>query len=133
MFSSDTAAWERMKLRMLNGAHSALAYRGRLKGHETVDAAIADREIATLVEGLWRLARIWPRSPDTCPGVPACSRLGALQKLFGLPGISMPLPRISPSLSMTMDGPSILMSKQRSGLSPYLKHMAPSSVRHVPA
>jgi fructuronate reductase len=54
VFSSDIAAWERMKLRMLNGAHSALAYRGQLKGHETVDAAIADPEIATLVEGLWR-------------------------------------------------------------------------------
>jgi len=54
VFSSDIAAWERMKLRMLNGAHSALAYLGQLKGLETVDAAVADAEVAALVEGLWR-------------------------------------------------------------------------------
>lgn len=54
VFSSDIAAWERMKLRMLNGAHSALAYLGQLKGRETVDAAIAEPEVAALVEGLWR-------------------------------------------------------------------------------
>jgi len=54
VFSADIAAWERMKLRMLNGAHSALAYLGQLKGRETVDAAVADPEVAALVEGLWR-------------------------------------------------------------------------------
>ncbi|SMF51952.1 fructuronate reductase [Tistlia consotensis] len=53
VFSSDIGAWERMKLRMLNGAHSAIAYLGQLKGHPTVDAAVADPEIAGLVEGLW--------------------------------------------------------------------------------
>jgi fructuronate reductase len=54
VFSSDIAAWERMKLRMLNGAHSALAYLGQLKSLDTVDTAIADPEVAALVEGLWR-------------------------------------------------------------------------------
>ena len=54
VFSSDIAAWERMKLRMLNGAHSALAYLGQLKGCDTVDAAVANPEIAALIEGLWR-------------------------------------------------------------------------------
>jgi fructuronate reductase len=38
---SDVAAWERLKLRMVNGAHSALAYLGVVAGWPTVDAAIA--------------------------------------------------------------------------------------------
>lgn len=52
-FSADIAAWEKMKLRMLNGAHSAIAYLGQLYGRDTVAAAMADERIATLVRGLW--------------------------------------------------------------------------------
>ncbi len=36
------ARYERAKLRMLNGAHSTLAYLGLLRGHETVAEAMAD-------------------------------------------------------------------------------------------
>lgn len=50
----DVAPFEKAKLRMLNGAHSALAYLGLLAGHEYVHEAIADREIATTVERLMR-------------------------------------------------------------------------------
>lgn len=38
---SDVAPYEKLKLRCLNGSHSALAYLGLLAGHETVDQAIA--------------------------------------------------------------------------------------------
>jgi fructuronate reductase len=38
---ADVAAWERLKLRMVNGAHSALAYLGVVAGWKTVDAAMA--------------------------------------------------------------------------------------------
>jgi fructuronate reductase len=41
-----------MKLRLLNGSHSTLAYLGYLAGHETVAAAIAAPGFAGLVEGL---------------------------------------------------------------------------------
>ena len=37
----DVAAWERLKLRMVNGAHSALAYLGVMAGWATVDSAMA--------------------------------------------------------------------------------------------
>ncbi|CAN5495347.1 mannitol dehydrogenase family protein [soil metagenome] len=46
----DVAAFERAKLRLLNGAHSTLAYAGLLKGHETVAQAMADPELAAFVE-----------------------------------------------------------------------------------
>ncbi len=41
-FTSDVAGYERAKLRMLNGAHSALAYLGLLCGHKTVLEAVSD-------------------------------------------------------------------------------------------
>lgn len=49
---ADAAPWEAAKLRMLNGAHSALAYLGLERGHATVDQAIADPAIRPLVETL---------------------------------------------------------------------------------
>ena len=51
---SDVAPFEHMKLRMLNGAHSALAYLGQLAGHETVRDAIRDEKLASFIRDLWR-------------------------------------------------------------------------------
>ncbi|MGV3731181.1 MAG: mannitol dehydrogenase family protein [Sphingopyxis sp.] len=49
---ADVAPYETAKLRMLNGAHSALAYIGLGKGHDFVHQAIADPEICRLIEQL---------------------------------------------------------------------------------
>jgi fructuronate reductase len=51
---SVVAPYETAKLRMLNGAHSALAYIGLALGHERVDEAIADPALATLINVLMR-------------------------------------------------------------------------------
>jgi fructuronate reductase len=50
--TADVAAFERAKLRLLNGAHSTLAYAGLLRGHETVAQAMADPELAAFVEAM---------------------------------------------------------------------------------
>lgn len=50
---ADVAPFETMKLRMLNGAHSALAYFGQLAGHETVSDAMGDPALARFVAALW--------------------------------------------------------------------------------
>lgn len=50
----DVAPFEHMKLRMLNGTHSALAYIGSLAGHETVADAIGDDGIEKFIDALWR-------------------------------------------------------------------------------
>lgn len=52
--TSDVASWERAKLRLLNGAHSTLAYAGLLRGHETVADAMADPPLAAAVERMMR-------------------------------------------------------------------------------
>jgi fructuronate reductase len=40
-FTTDVTAWEHLKLRALNGVHSALAYLGSLAGRETIADALA--------------------------------------------------------------------------------------------
>ena len=51
---ADVAPYEQMKLRMLNGAHSTLAYYGLLLGHETVFEAMSDPALSSFVQHMWR-------------------------------------------------------------------------------
>jgi len=57
----DVAQWEAMKLRLLNAAHSALAYLGAPAGVGTVDQAIADPRLRGFV------LRLWAQATDTLP------------------------------------------------------------------
>ncbi len=50
---ADVTPFEDMKLRLLNGSHSAMAYLGLLSGKATVDQAFADPAIRRFVAGLW--------------------------------------------------------------------------------
>lgn len=52
VFTSDVRPYELRKLRMLNGAHSYLAYAGILAGHEFVHQAIADPALAETAAAL---------------------------------------------------------------------------------
>jgi fructuronate reductase len=47
--TDDVAGFERAKLRLLNGAHSTLAYVGSLAGYETVSGAMNDATLASFV------------------------------------------------------------------------------------
>ena len=49
---ADVRPHELMKLRMLNGSHSTLAYLGYLAGYEYVNTAIADQDLRTLIYDL---------------------------------------------------------------------------------
>ena len=50
--TNDVAGYERAKLRLLNGAHSTLAYLGLLAGYSTVAQAMQDDELRTFVRDL---------------------------------------------------------------------------------
>lgn len=52
VLTRDVAAYELAKLRILNGAHSTLAYMGLLLGLETVADAMADPQLAGFAEAL---------------------------------------------------------------------------------
>ncbi len=53
VFSNEIEAWENMKLRCLNGAHSTLSYLGQLTGRETVAEAMQMPLITDLLDALW--------------------------------------------------------------------------------
>lgn len=49
----DVSPFEEMKLRLLNGAHSSIAYLGLLAGHDTVAKSFGDPAIRRFVNALW--------------------------------------------------------------------------------
>ncbi len=81
---SEVAPFEFMKLRMLNGAHSSLAYLGYLAGHETVAEASGDPVLARFLQGLW--AEIIPTVPAP-QGVVLADYAKALLARFQNPAI----------------------------------------------
>lgn len=70
---SDVAPYELMKLRLLNGTHSTMAYLGFLAGHETVADVIGDPAFAALIPAMMR-EEIAPTLP-----VPPGADIGAYQ------------------------------------------------------
>ena len=78
---ADVAPFEAAKLRMLNGAHSALAYLGLLAGHRFVHEAIADQTIAATVEQLMRVEATVDLA--TVPGLDLSVYADALLARFG--------------------------------------------------
>lgn len=51
---ADVTPFELMKIRMLNGTHSSLAYLGYLAGYETISDAVADATFKKFVTELWQ-------------------------------------------------------------------------------
>lgn len=76
----DVTAFEHMKLRMLNGAHSALAYLGYLAGHQTIADTVADPVFAGFVRHLWTAEIIPALTPP--PGVDLSAYAAALFARF---------------------------------------------------
>lgn len=72
----DVRPFELAKLRMLNGSHSLIAYTGLLRGHVTVDAAIADPFIRSLVD------RLMVEAAATLPAVPGLDPADYAQQLI---------------------------------------------------
>lgn len=81
----DVTPFEAMKLRCLNGTHSALAYLGYLAGHETISDTVADPAFAGFVRYLWR-AEIVPTVPSP-PGVDLGAYTDALFSRYANPAI----------------------------------------------
>ncbi len=81
----DVTPFEHMKLRMLNGTHSSLAYLGYLAGHETIADTVADPAFADFLRGLWRHEIIPALTPP--PGVDLGDYADALLARYANPAI----------------------------------------------
>ncbi|WP_447765403.1 mannitol dehydrogenase family protein [Sphingopyxis panaciterrae] len=85
--------YETAKLRMLNGAHSALAYIGLGRGHEFVHQAIADPVIRPVIERLMRDEAA--PTIDAAPGQDLSAYADALLARFANPALNHRLVQIA--------------------------------------
>src|SRR5690349_11745584 len=81
-FVADVAPYENMKLRLLNGSHSALAYLGYLAGYETVSDTMKDPAYRRLAEGVMDDAATTLKMP---PGANVAAYKRALLERYANP------------------------------------------------
>jgi len=91
--TTDVGGYERAKLRILNGAHSTLAYAGLLRGHATVAGAMRDTELASFVDAMIR-QDIIPTLPPV-PGLDLHSYADDVLRRFANPEIAHRLDQIA--------------------------------------
>lgn len=84
-FVQDVGAYEVMKLRLLNGSHSTLAYLGCLAGHETVSAAMAAPGFSGLIEAMMT-EEVSPTLPPL-PGLDLAAYRASLLERFRNPAL----------------------------------------------
>lgn len=81
---ADVRPYEEMKLRLLNGSHSSIAYLGQLAGWTTVAEAIAQPELRSHIEALMREIATTLRLPG---GIDAAAYCRALLRRFANPAL----------------------------------------------
>jgi fructuronate reductase len=96
LFVGDVHAYELMKLRCLNGAHSCLAYLGAVAGLEKVSDAMAEPLLVGFLDALWQRDVI-PTLPPV-PGMDLPAYTAELKDRFRNPAIRHRL------LQIAMDG-----------------------------
>jgi fructuronate reductase len=87
---ADVEPYERLKLHVLNAAHSALAYLGLPRGHALVREAIADPDLAALVQ-----AMVLDEIAPALAGLPVEDYWRTVKARFANPGIDHRLAQIS--------------------------------------
>lgn len=93
---ADVGPYETAKLRMLNGAHSALAYIGLAHGHTFVHEAVADPAIRPLIERVMRDEAL--PTIHAAPGQDLGEYAASLLDRFGNPALGHRL------IQIAMDG-----------------------------
>jgi fructuronate reductase len=85
-FVSEAEPWERLKLRMVNGTHSSIAYLGAMAGWQTVDKAIAQAPLREHIHALMR-DEIEPTLPSL-PGLDLARYRGELLARYANPALA---------------------------------------------
>ncbi|MEV7866467.1 mannitol dehydrogenase family protein [Streptomyces sp. NPDC088124] len=85
VFTPEVAGYETMKLRLLNGAHSLLAYLGLLLGHPSIDRAVADPGLGAAVRHA--MTREILPSLDVPDGVDGATYIEELLERFANPAL----------------------------------------------
>lgn len=92
-FTRDVAAFELMKIRILNGGHAAIAYPGALLGIHYVHDAMADPQVRGFLDRL-EADEIIPCVPPV-PGVDLSAYYGLVAGRFSNPEVGDTIPRLA--------------------------------------
>jgi len=92
-FTPHVAAYELMKIRILNGGHAAIAYPGALLGIHYVHDAMADPQVRGFLDRL-EAQEIIPCVPPV-PGVDLNAYYGLIARRFANPEIGDAIPRLA--------------------------------------
>lgn len=111
--ASEIAPWEDAKLRLLNGAHSGIAYLGALAGIDFVHQVVAIPAYAHFVEALWDEAASTLSPP---PGLDVAAYRRALMARFANPGLQHRTRQIA------MDGSQKLPQRLLASIAVRLEH-----------
>jgi fructuronate reductase len=96
-FVARAEPFEKLKLRLLNGAHSAIAYFGVQAGWATVDAAMAQPALARFIDALLR-DEVAPTLAHALPGFDLAAYRAQLLQRFANPALA------HKTLQIAMDG-----------------------------
>jgi fructuronate reductase len=86
-FVERAGPFEQLKLRLLNGAHSAIAYLGLQAGWATVDAAMARPALARFIDALLK-DEVAPTVADALPGFDLAAYRAQLLQRFANPALA---------------------------------------------
>jgi fructuronate reductase len=94
----DVEPFEQRKLWLLNASHSMLAYAGSIRGHQTIDEAIADLQCRSWVETFWDEAS----RHLSLPASDIANYRAALLTRFSNPRVRHQLAQIAPDGSIKL-------------------------------
>ncbi len=120
-FVEDAGPWETLKLRMVNGAHSCIAYLGAIAGWQTVDVAMRQPALQSFLDGLMR-TEIEPTLP-ALPGLAIADYRSSLLGRFANPALAHRTQQIA------MDGSQKIPQRWLGTLADQLS--ANRSIRHL--
>ncbi|QDZ07877.1 mannitol dehydrogenase family protein [Sphingomonas panacisoli] len=119
--TGDVGGYERAKLRILNGAHSTLAYAGLLRGHTTVAEAMRDGELAGFVDAMIR-QDIIPTLPPV-PGLDLHTYADDVLRRFANPAIVHRLDQIAQDGSQKLPyrlGDTLIVNRRKGRMPLYV-------------
>lgn len=127
-FVADVAAHERLKLRVLNAAHSAMAYHGLARGHEHVRDAAADEMLMARVDAM--IAEVAMAYPE----LPVAAYWERTRLRFGNPAIAHRLAQIAQDGSVKLPQrilPSLVANARASRPTAQLAGVVLAWLRHA--
>jgi fructuronate reductase len=122
-FVARAEPFEQLKLRLLNGAHSTIAYLGVQAGWATVDAAIAQPALARFIDAMLR-DEVAPTLAAALPGFDLAAYRAQLLQRFANPALAHRCAQIAMDGSQKMPQRLLQTLRERLAVGAPIEHLA---------